>query len=60
MEEEEEEEKEKLSRGACAFRIGLVAVVILILWYLNISWGVGEKLSRALFEWLWKQFFGGV
>ena len=58
-EEEEEEEKEKLSRGACAFRIVLVAVVIWILWYLWMSWEVGEKLSSALWEWLWEQFFEG-
>ena len=58
MEEDKEEEvvveKEKLSRGACAFRIVLVAVVIWILWYLWMSWEVGEKLSSALLEWLWE------
>ena len=71
MEEEEDKDKkeeiyynnpklEKIdSRGSCAFRIVLVAVVIWILWYLWMSWEVGEKLSSALWEWLWEQFFEG-
>ena len=67
MEEEEDKDKkeeiyynnpklEKIdSRGSCVLRIVLVAVVILILWYLSLllfSWAVGEMWDWFVeFDW---------